>query len=124
MGTMGSATYLGTSDEVTTCDCCGKRDLKSTVALCIGEAVDPVFYGVSCAAKALKVAAKEVRAGTKLADIEKRRAAAAARDAAFRAAFARDQLALDARFPALAGNRFAQVQAMHAEGLSWSDVTA
>jgi hypothetical protein len=27
---MASTKFLGTSDEVTTCDCCGRKDLKST----------------------------------------------------------------------------------------------
>lgn len=53
--------FLGTSDEVTTCDCCGKKDLKATVALSIGDA-DPVYFGVVCAARALKMPAKDVRA--------------------------------------------------------------
>lgn len=59
--------FLGTSDEVTTCDCCGKKDLKATVALSIGDA-DPVYFGVVCAARALKMPAKDVRAKNKSAD--------------------------------------------------------
>lgn len=65
---MATATrYLGTSDDVTTCDCCGRSDLKSTVALEIEEAV--VHFGVTCAAKALKVGVKEIRQGTRGADL-------------------------------------------------------
>jgi hypothetical protein len=42
---------LGTTDEITTCECCGKRGLKMTVALeCNGEVV---HFGRDCAAAAL-----------------------------------------------------------------------
>ena len=59
--------FLGTSDEVTVCGCCGRSDLKRTVALSIDDA-DPVYFGVVCAARALKMPAKEVRTHTKHAD--------------------------------------------------------
>jgi hypothetical protein len=42
---------LGISDEVTTCGCCGKSNLKRTVALDIDGGV--VYYGTDCAAMAL-----------------------------------------------------------------------
>lgn len=51
---------LGLSDDVTTCDCCGKTNLKKTVVLDNGEAT--VFYGVDCAATVLR--------GTKKAKVE------------------------------------------------------
>jgi hypothetical protein len=43
---------LGISDEVTTCDCCGKKGLLRTIAL---ETVDGdvVFYGCNCAGRAV-----------------------------------------------------------------------
>jgi hypothetical protein len=43
-------TYLGTTDEVDTCDCCGKTNLKCTVAF---EKVDGavVHFGTTCAAR-------------------------------------------------------------------------
>lgn len=43
---------LGTSDEVTTCDACGKTNLKRTVALSINDS-DPVYYGTDCAAQTI-----------------------------------------------------------------------
>jgi hypothetical protein len=59
--------YLGTTDENTVCECCGKKDLKGTVALSI-NGMDPVFFGCVCAARTLKRTIKEVKAGTKSAD--------------------------------------------------------
>ena len=43
---------LGITDDVTTCDCCGKTNLKKTVVLDNGS--ETVFYGVDCAATALR----------------------------------------------------------------------
>ena len=47
---------LGTTDTVTTCERCGRTDLKRAVAVAevvVGDSVsgDPVFVGTSCAAK-------------------------------------------------------------------------
>lgn len=55
---------VGTTDEVTACDCCGKSKLKSTVELFEldadgDEVAGPLYFGVTCAARA---AAREVRA--------------------------------------------------------------
>ncbi len=46
----------GITDEVTTCDCCGKKSLKDTVALEVMEgdnAGDIRFFGSHCAARAM-----------------------------------------------------------------------
>lgn len=43
---------LGLSDEVATCDCCGKKNLKATVALETSGG-EIVFYGRDCAGKAI-----------------------------------------------------------------------
>lgn len=43
---------LGTTDETTTCECCGKPNLKKTVVLETEDGGE-VRYGVDCAAKAL-----------------------------------------------------------------------
>lgn len=59
--------FLGTTDDVTTCDCCGKANLKSTVALSIDDS-DPVHYGSDCAAQAIGRDVKEVRKETRKAD--------------------------------------------------------
>lgn len=45
-------TFLGWTDEVTACDLCGKSDLKSTAALAL-ESGEVVYYGCTCAARAL-----------------------------------------------------------------------
>lgn len=42
---------LGVNDEVTTCECCGKSNLKCTVVL--GTDGGEVRYGRDCAARAL-----------------------------------------------------------------------
>lgn len=48
---------LGTSDDVTVCECCGRSDLKSTVVLAAldagGVVAAETYYGSSCAAKAV-----------------------------------------------------------------------
>lgn len=50
-------TLLGISDDVTECDCCGKVDLKCTMALAEhdedGNAIGEVYYGRDCGARAL-----------------------------------------------------------------------
>lgn len=41
---------LGIVDDVNTCDCCGKKDLKRTVAL-EASSGDVVYYGTTCATR-------------------------------------------------------------------------
>jgi hypothetical protein len=48
---MTTIKILGISDEVTGCECCGKTNLKKTVALDIDGSV--VYYGTDCAGMAL-----------------------------------------------------------------------
>ncbi len=43
---------LGINDDVTTCECCGRQNLKSTVVLEIDE-VSVVHFGRDCAARKL-----------------------------------------------------------------------
>lgn len=66
---------LGTTDDVTTCECCGRADLKGTVVLqwtLDGEDVGgPVFFGCVCAARAVGEPAKAIKAAAKSADDEK-----------------------------------------------------
>jgi hypothetical protein len=45
----GRFVFLGTTDEVTVCDCCGKSNLKSTVAFDVAGEI--VHYGSTCAAR-------------------------------------------------------------------------
>ena len=52
---------LGTTDTESTCHCCGKTNLKKTVALAPLDAEgnhsgDPVFFGTTCAARAMNPA--------------------------------------------------------------------
>lgn len=49
---MRRAQFLGITDDVTVCGCCGRTGLKRTVALEIDDEVH--FYGCDCAAKALE----------------------------------------------------------------------
>lgn len=50
---------LGISDEVTGCECCGRTDLKKTVAIGSGEG-DVRYFGTECAARALGTSKKQV----------------------------------------------------------------
>ena len=68
--------YLGTTDERTTCECCGKMNLKGTVAIRDLEHDTDHFFGSVCAARALKLKVAEVRKGTADADAERQRAEA------------------------------------------------
>ncbi|MEU1254842.1 hypothetical protein ABZ445_16340 [Streptomyces chartreusis] len=80
---------LGTTDDVTTCELCGKPELKGTVVLApLDEDGNPdgeCYFGVSCAAKAAGWTQREVRAGIKTAKDEERARQQAERDAAWAA---------------------------------------
>lgn len=52
---------LGITDDKTSCEKCGKTNLKRTVAISI-DGADPVFYGTTCAARAIANNSKAVRA--------------------------------------------------------------
>ena len=56
---------LGSSDEVTTCECCGKMNLKKTVVIDNGSGI--IHFGVNCAAKVtgMKSAAIDTEANVK-----------------------------------------------------------
>jgi len=62
--------FLGVTDEITTCERCGKNNLKRTVAI-ETETGDVVYYGCDCAARALMPTVKGVntRDINKIADI-------------------------------------------------------
>lgn len=77
-------TFLGTTDEVTTCECCGKQGLKCTVAVSL-ESGDALYFGVTCAARALSCKAVDVRHGAAAADRAKEKLASEAARAAFAA---------------------------------------
>lgn len=44
-------TILGTTDTVTTCECCGRSDLKTTVVFGNEDGTPTAYYGSECAAK-------------------------------------------------------------------------
>jgi hypothetical protein len=54
---MNAATYsmVGTTDEQTYCDCCGKKNLKKTIVLKHNDTGAIVRYGSNCAEKATKM---------------------------------------------------------------------
>lgn len=79
-------TIQGITDEVDTCECCGRKDLKRAVALA-DEHGEVVFMGVVCAAAALKLPAPHVRAQAKNAQAERDAAAQKAKDAKAQAEF-------------------------------------
>jgi len=107
--------FLGNTDEVNTCDCCGRSDLKSTVAL-EDEAGEVVYYGVVCAAKALKMSAVEVKGSARKADQERIARERAAQEKVAREEDARWQAFLDSQVAIRdfdgRSNRFAQIQAL------------
>lgn len=47
-------TFLGYTEEITVCGCCGKTNLKGTYAVEI-QGIGLVFYGSSCVKKTLGV---------------------------------------------------------------------
>lgn len=69
---------LGTTDDVTKCDQCGREGLTHTVALSIGED-GTAYYGSTCAANALsgRVGSTFTRADVERAADEAQRSAAA-----------------------------------------------
>ena len=72
--------FQGYTDSVTTCDCCGRSDLKRTVALWAAEQGEEVYFGTSCASHALKMSAKEVKVNADLAQRAKDEAESAERN--------------------------------------------
>lgn len=81
--------FLGTCDDVTECDLCGRADLKSTVALQPLTDGSPdgevVYFGCDCAARALGWTQRAVKVAAKSADDERRAAAREAYQARYSA---------------------------------------
>jgi hypothetical protein len=71
----------GTSDEITTCDVCGKEELKGTVRLVIDDDNSEIFAGVNCAAKLSGKPVKGIRDEIRVADQAERIAAQREQDA-------------------------------------------
>jgi predicted nucleic acid-binding Zn ribbon protein len=65
----------GTTDECTTCEKCGRSDLKKTIVLAIldadGNEEDYTYYGSDCAARALGTKQTSVKQMADFADYER-----------------------------------------------------
>lgn len=92
---------LGIDDEVTTCECCGKTNLKCTVVLSIldadGAGRGEVRYGRDCGARALglkKTSADKMESKARVAEFERLWAA--------RAGGSKRTKVIDGRFPSYA----------------------
>src|SRR5690606_27676822 len=61
-----TATYtiLGTTDHITTCDHCGRTELKRTGALTRDDSTDVAYMGSTGAARALTTAGRKTSAAT------------------------------------------------------------
>lgn len=66
--------FIGSTDTVTQCGCCGKENLKKTIVLQNVESGDFVYYGSTCGARALGWAVKAFNAAAKSADVAARNA--------------------------------------------------
>jgi len=70
---------LGTTDDVTECELCGRTELKGSIVLAVLDAdsneAGIVYYGASCGARAAGWITKDVRTKAKAADDAKREAA-------------------------------------------------
>jgi hypothetical protein len=69
---------IGTTQDVTDCECCGRTDLKKTVIVAIldadGNTTGVAHYGTVCAAHATKRTAKQITNEANAADAAQRAA--------------------------------------------------
>lgn len=71
---MGTITYVATgmTDEVTTCEKCGKPELKGTIRMSLrdetGEETGEIYAGTTCAARLSGRKAKDLRSEARKAD--------------------------------------------------------
>lgn len=84
---------LGSTDDVTECELCGRTDLKGTIVLQPlatdgSEDGEPVYYGSDCGARAAKWTVKEIRSAAREADRKAEEARQAEKRAKFEAEFA------------------------------------
>ncbi len=70
------AKTLGYTQDVNTCYCCGKKDLKGTVALTFDQGETIEYYGVICAAKAANKNSAYIKKSIQDAEIAKQNALA------------------------------------------------
>ena len=71
---MNRFTVNGVTDERDTCDCCGRTNLKRVVCLTDHTTDEDVFFGTTCAARAMKITVKEAKARVNAAEAAKREA--------------------------------------------------
>lgn len=65
---------IGITDEVTSCDCCGRTDLKRTIVLERQEDGVIVYFGSQCGARAVGWKTKDFNRAAKDAQIERQKA--------------------------------------------------
>ena len=69
---MANYRFIGTTDDTTTCDQCGKAELRSTIILALldadGNVAETVYYGSTCAARALTARTGRRHTGAKVLD--------------------------------------------------------
>lgn len=114
----------GTTSDITTCDCCGKSDLKSTVII-VGldaggaETGDLRHYGSTCAAKALGLTHKAVKGASQSFKAQRDAAADWAMESseAYGAWRAIHNAIIDEvdRMPRAGQDRYATVERLHRE---------
>jgi hypothetical protein len=84
----------GTTDDVTTCDLCGRVELKMTVIMIAldadGNDIEAEYFGVDCAAKAAGWTQRKVKTDAKAADTARREAEQADRMRRAEESFARE----------------------------------
>ncbi len=101
-----------------TCDHCERTNLKKTVKLISPEG-RVVWFGVGCAANAMGVGLKEVRAGKAKAESDLAQREREARHAWDQEEDAVWQTFLDQYAPAQKGNRFKQIEAIAGGSDGW-----
>lgn len=90
---------LGTTDERTDCECCGRTNLKGTVAIQFDDHI--AYYGSTCASKAIGWDTESTKTAIRDADAAKAKEAARVRNIALNAR-AKAQDAFDAAtFPGI-----------------------
>ena len=105
---------LGTTEEVTVCDACGREDLKKTVAIalcdCDGNELAIEYYGVVCASHIAKRSTKDIISEARQADLAKYKAEQAVYDKKRKAEFDEWAEFLDAMTPPNVKEVFNQIQ--------------
>ena len=76
--------FHGYTNSITTCDCCGRDGLKVTVALWDAVEAQEVYFGTTCAARAMSIGVKEVKYRADAAELARIEAEAEARAEAHR----------------------------------------